>query len=139
MIRYRQLSIDPPVVLVFGATRGELFENAAFAMYEQMYRIRHVPPTYSRPIVSPGDSYEELLENWLEELRFVGERDDLVWSSFAVDRLEDGGVQGSGSGMPAQTLPAPARLVSGVAKRPSIVQIPDGWWVELGFQLESAD
>lgn len=134
MNRYRQLANDPPRVLAFGATLAELFENAAFAMFDQAYLITDVPPTYSQPIVAPGDAVAELLVNWLHELLFVGERHGLVWSSFAVDRLEEGGVQGSASGMPLTAVSPRHLVVTGLAATPmEPVPVPEGWWVELVF------
>lgn len=134
MSRYRLVGADPPRVLAFGATYEELFENAAFAMFDQAYDIAALPPRYSRPIVAPGDTVEELLHHWLDELLFVAERDRLVWSSFAVDRLEEGGVQGSAAGMPVDEATVRPIMVSGLAEPPmSPVPVPEGWWVELVF------
>lgn len=136
MMRYRSLGGDPLRVLAFGPTRGELFENAAFAMYDQGFDIAPVPPRYSRPIVSPGDTHVELLANWLDELLFLGRQEGLVWSSFAVDRLEEGGIQGSASGMPEAEVEARSVAVAGLAGLPGeLVRIPDGWWVELAFEM----
>ena len=72
--------------------------------------------------------------NWLDELLFVGEREEIVWSSFVVDRLEEGGVQGSASGMPRRDVAGRSRMITGVADHPhALVPLPDGWWVELVF------
>jgi SHS2 domain-containing protein len=131
---YRQLSVDPPRVLVFGATNEELFENAAFAMFDQAYEIGVLAPTYSRPVVAPGDTVEALLANWLDELLFISEQERLVWSSFVVDRLEEGGVQGSASGMPIDEAGLRPRMITGLAEpAPAPVPVPDGWWIELAF------
>lgn len=134
MNRYRLLDADPPRVIAFGATPEELFENAAFAMFDQAYDIAALPSTYSRPIVSPGDTVEELLANWLDELLFVSEQERLVWSSFAIDRLEEGGVQGSASGMPLEAAELRPRMITGCLEAPGApVPVPEGWWVELVF------
>ena len=134
MSRYRQLEIDPPRVLAFGATHEELFENAAYAMFDQAFDIVSVPPTYSRPVVAPGDTVVELLVNWLDELLFVAEEERLVWCSFVVDRLEEGGVQGSAAGMPIADVPVRPRMVTGLVEHPNApVPVPEGWWVELRF------
>ncbi len=134
MSGYRQLGVDPPRVLVFGATNEELFENAAFAMFDQAYVIGELAPTYSRPVVAPGDTLEELLNNWLDELLYVSEQERLVWSPFVVDRLEEGGVQGSASGMPIADTAVRPRMITGLAEpAPAPVPVPEGWWVELRF------
>ncbi len=136
MSRYRQVTAQPPRVLAFGSTHEELFENAAFAMFDQAYRIESLSPTYSRPIVAPGDMFAELLFNWLAELLYASEAERLVWSSFAVDRLEEGGVQGSASGMPLEVVTLRPVMVTGVAAiPPAPVPVPEGWWVELEFAV----
>lgn len=134
---HRRVSSDPPVIVVWGATRLELFENAGRALFEEGHELHQVAPTYSRPIVAPGDSYEELLENWLEELVFVSRREGIVWSYFVVDRLEEGGVQGSASGLPEGQVMRTGRRAESVALTPTgLVQVPEGWWTELRITLE---
>ena len=134
MRRYDVVRSSPPVVVAFGTTRAELFEHAAFAMFDLGYDLSAVPSTYSRPVVAPGDTWSELLRNWLDELLFLSKREGLVWSSFAVDRLEEGGVQGSAGGMPAGEVPLRNEQVSAVeTPHPSLVAVPEGWRVELEF------
>lgn len=127
-------SSDRPRVRVFGYTRYELFENAGYAMYDLAYDLDTIASTYSRPVVAPGDGYEELLANWLGELRAVGAEEGIVWSYFTVDRLEPGGVQGSAGGMPQEQVTGTAAPISALLSPPSIVRIPDGWWVDLEFE-----
>lgn len=137
MSRYRIIRPDPPVVVVLGATIEELFEHAAYAMFDLGYELDAIPSRYSRPVVAPGDSLPELLVNWLDELRYVSDQEGIIWSAFAVDRLEEGGVQGSAGGMPLAEVVARATAVTRlVTARPEPVPVPDGWWVELEFDTD---
>ena len=138
MRRIRRISLEPPTYVVTGATPEELFENAGFAVFSAGWRLDGVPPTYSRPVVAPGDTYEELLVSWIEELLFVADHEGLVWSYFVVDRLEEGGVQGSAAGVPSGSVTRTSRRVTGVAGLgEGIVAVPDGWWVELSLATEA--
>jgi SHS2 domain-containing protein len=133
----RRIASDPPTYIVGGATREELFENAGYAAFAEGWHLDGVKPTYSRPIVAPGDSYEELLRNWIEELIYVSEEVDLVWAYFVVDRLEEGGVQGSAAGMPVASVRRRHVLVEGVRRLGGLVPVPEGWWIEVEFDVDS--
>lgn len=134
---YRRVASDPPVVVAWGTSVPELFENAGLAVFVEGHDLTGVSPTYSRPIVAPGDTFEELLVNWLDELIFVSRAERLVWSYFVVDRLEEGGVQGSASGLPVDQVVRTGPRAESVGLAPSgLVEVPDGWWVELRIDLE---
>ncbi len=125
------------VMRVFGSTHAELFEHAAEAMFSIGYDLAQIPPTYSRPVVVGGDGLEGLLVGWLETVLDASDAAGIVWSSFMVDRLEDGGVQGSASGMPIDSVEAMAPPAAGVASPfPVIVDVPEGYWADVGFDLE---
>jgi len=135
-LRYERLGGSPPRVIVYGVTLAELFENAAEAVYAETYELSAIPPTYSRPIVAPGDTPVELLLNWLDELRYIGQRESIVWSWFVVDRLEEGGVQGSASGLPLAEVAGQREVATSVAiTSDGIIEVPDGYWVELEIAL----
>ena len=133
---YEWLPGVPHRAVVYGVTLSEVFEHAAEAMFALTVDIAAIPPTYSRPIVAPGDTVVELLVNWLEELRYVGHREGIVWSWFVVDRVEEGGVQGSASGMPSGDAPHRSEIVTSVeVVSEGVVDVPEGLWVELEFAV----
>lgn len=128
---------EHPTVKVMGSTRAELFEHAGLAVFALSYDLSAVKPTYSRPVVAPGDTMDELLVNWIDELLAWSRSEALVWSYFVVDRLEVGGVQGSASGLPRTEVPALSRLVTRAELTGTgIVEIPNGWWTELRLYSE---
>jgi SHS2 domain-containing protein len=120
------------VLRVQVATLFELFEDAAYAVFDQQWRLSEMPATYSRPVIAAGDTPGELLAAWLEELIAMSRVEQLVPCSFVVDRLEEGGVQGSASGLPVGD--APRRSAAPVELRPEVgdpVAVPEGWWVDV--------
>lgn len=123
-------------IIAYGATLPELFENAAYGMFDLMFDCAALGTAYSRPVVAAGDTVEELLVAWLSELLAVSESDEMAFGFFTVDRLEEGGVQGSASGVPF----AEARLVGPPVKaatyhQVAVVEIPDGWWARVFFDV----
>ena len=127
--------VGPSTFVAWGATAGELFENAASAAFSLVADPATLAPTYSHPLVAPGDTVDELLVAWLDELIAVSAAVDIVPCYFVVDRLEEGGVQGSFAGLPGREVRVADRLI-GLAVRPSVVEVPEGFWTEVGFAVE---
>lgn len=123
-------------VVVAGPTLEELFELAAYAAFDLTYELHDLQPTYSRPVVAPGDTAADLLANWIEELIWSSRDAGIAFCLFNVDRLEEGGVQGSASGMPvAEAVRRPWAAAGVVAVEPP-VQVPEGWWVRFTLRRE---
>ncbi|MBT8213538.1 MAG: archease [Acidimicrobiia bacterium] len=131
MDAYRQIA--PTVFVAFGVTLPELFEHAASAGFSLVADPATITPTYSWPVVAPGDTMDELLVNWIGELALVAHEEGIVPSFFVVDRLEEGGVQGSLSGLPRDQVDRDGALHGSIDPKPSIVVVPDGFWAEVHF------
>jgi len=74
--------------LVRGGTLPRLFENASRALFDLICDRRAVRPRRSVRIAVRGSSLEDLLVRWLSELLYLLERDNLVFTSFAVARVD---------------------------------------------------
>ena len=74
--------------VVRGATLPRLFENAARAMFDLICDRRTVRPRCAVRIVVRGESLEDLLVRWLSELLFRLETQGLLFTSFAVERVD---------------------------------------------------
>jgi SHS2 domain-containing protein len=134
---YTEISHHPRVLRVFGTTRRDLFEQAAFAVFDQGYVLDQIAASYSRPVVAAGEDMGELLGNWLAEMLEMSDVNQIAPSFFIVDRLEDGGVQGSAAGMPIKESVRRSVVVTGLAAPPSDpIGVPEGWWVDLTIGLE---
>ena len=134
---YEVLAGEPPTLRVYGATLESLFEEAAYAIFDQGHHLVEIPASYSRPVIAAGDTVQELLVAWLDEVMVMSRTEALIPSYFVVDRLEEGGVQGSAAGLPAADAPRRGRRVTGLLPPlPSPVMIPEGWWVDLVVEIE---
>ena len=125
-----------PTRRVQASTLEELFELAGFATFDLGWDLTSVTPTYPRPVVGAGDTAGELLACWIEEFLTASRTHGIVFCSFAVDRLEEGGVQGSAAGLFEAEVPRTAVDVVGLAATPEPIEVPDGWWVDLSFRTE---
>ena len=126
-------------LFAYGLTISELFENAAFGIFSQQFDLRDVSPVQSRPLVAPGDTHKELLANWIDELQAMSRHEGIAPSYFVVDRLEEGGVQGSAAGLPIDQVPEMGKRIAVVRANVEVSQTPDGWWASVPFIASGPD
>jgi len=89
-MRYEVLSHTADTgIVAHGESLGELFENAAYAMFDLMFDLRHLVPTVESEVVVGAVDYEDLMFVWLSELLLRSEIEDLVWCRFRVAVHED--------------------------------------------------
>jgi protein archease len=74
--------------VVRGVTLPRLFENASRAMFDLICDRRTVRPRRAARIVVTGTSLEDLLVRWLSELLFRLETEGMLFTSFAVGRVD---------------------------------------------------
>ena len=72
------------LVLVHGKDLSERFANAAYAMFDQITEVKTVTPKGEMKIVLEADTREQLLVDFLQELLFLNDAEDLVFSKFDV-------------------------------------------------------
>jgi SHS2 domain-containing protein len=72
------------MVEAYGKDLGERFGNAAYAMFDLMTDITKVKPKGELDITLTAESREQLLVDFLQELLFLHETEDLVLSKFDV-------------------------------------------------------
>ncbi len=68
----------------YGKDLNELFENAAIALFEIMTDTSKVEDKKSVKIEIEGNSIEDLLFNWLNELIFYVDAENMFFSKFNV-------------------------------------------------------
>jgi SHS2 domain-containing protein len=86
IVKYKVLEhTADAMVEVHGENLGELFANAAYAMFDQMTDLSKVKPTGELKIVMNADAREQLLVDFLQELLFVNDVEDFVFSEFEVE------------------------------------------------------
>ncbi len=72
------------MVEVYGKSLGELFANAAYAMFDQMTDVSKVEPKGEVKLALDADTPEQLLVDFLQELLYMNDVEDFVFSVFEV-------------------------------------------------------
>ncbi len=132
--RYEQLEHTADLALrVYGQDLGEVFANAAFAMFSQLADIKHVQRKVQRQVSVEGTDYESLLVNWLNELLYLHETEGEVYSAFDIQQLSPGRLQATVHG-------EPSREVYTIVKAATyhdltISQTSDGYTASLVFDV----
>ena len=89
METFRTLDHDADIrIEVFGASRQELFQNAAKGMFSLLTDPLHVRPVIEKDITVSGNG--ELLVNFLNELLFVWDVDRFIPAEVSVDFVKNG-------------------------------------------------
>ena len=123
-------------IIAYGTTQHELFENAAYGMFDLMYDLASLRPERDRPIMAAEDSVEDLLVEWLSELLYRSEAERIAFCYFTVDRLEEGGVKGSAGGPPLDEVELRGAPIKAVTYHDlAVTPVPDGWWARIVFDV----
>ncbi len=67
-----------------GRSMNKAFENAGYAMFDTMCDASSVKPHTTKRIECEADDLEQLLVDWLSELLFICDVDDMLFSKFQV-------------------------------------------------------
>lgn len=123
-------------IIAYGATLEELFENAAFGMFDLTFQLGSVAGDVDRSIIAAGDDREELLVGWLSQLLAIADAEGLAFRAFSVDRLEEGGVQGVAHGGSSDGLELRGPPVKAVTYHDlAVVDVPEGHWARVVFDV----
>jgi SHS2 domain-containing protein len=68
----------------YGNTLAEAFSNAALAMFEVQTDTEKVKPTISKDIELVSENKESLLFDWLSELIYLRDIDNMFFSKFDI-------------------------------------------------------
>ena len=71
--------------VAYGENLNELFANAALAMFEVMINTKQIEPKEERIIEVDGFDLESLMFNWLNELLYFVDAENLAFSEFEVE------------------------------------------------------
>lgn len=90
MKRYEQFSHAADIgVRVFGKTLKELFENAAFAMFDILADLEGLTGEITQEFDLTAPNYEELLVSWLDELLYNFYTKNIIFYKFEVTQLTE--------------------------------------------------
>lgn len=84
--KYEFVDITPADVAfkAWGKTLDELFANAAKAMFEVIVNTEQVEQRIERELMLGGEDLPNLMFNWLNELLYYVDAENLVFSYFEV-------------------------------------------------------
>jgi len=86
---------------VFGSTLKELFENAARGMFE-IISGRKIEASSKElkeiEITKQVENFEELLVDWLSEVLYISNKEEIVFGDFKILELNNDGVSGQAFG-----------------------------------------
>ena len=89
-MRYEMLDHAADVMVrCKGKDLEECFENAAYAMFDQIVDASRIEHTLTREIEISANDDEERLYSFLSELLFVMDCDSLVFNDFKVSIIND--------------------------------------------------
>lgn len=88
--RYEQFSHTADIgVRVFGRTLKEIFENAAFAMFDIIADLEGLKGEIMQEIEITAPNHEELLVSWLDELLYNFYTKGVIFYDFKVEELSE--------------------------------------------------
>ena len=83
---------------VYGKSLDELFENAARAMMELITDREKINPSQEIEIEVRGETKEELLVHWLQEILFLHEVKKMVFKDFRLNLISETHAKGKAIG-----------------------------------------
>ena len=101
MKRYEQFSHTADIgVRIFGASLKELFENAAFAMFDIIADLEGLRGDIKQNFELKAVNSEELLVAWLDELLYNFYTKQIIFFKFEVTELTDESIKATAFGRP---------------------------------------
>ncbi|WP_292387991.1 archease [Methanosarcina sp. UBA5] len=117
----------------YGKTQEEVFENAALAMFNVIIDTKKVSGETAREICLKSPDLESLLVDWLSELLYIFEVDEIVFREFRVEKIkEEKGeysitAQALGEKYYLENLPFETEIKAVTYNQLEITKDADGW------------
>jgi SHS2 domain-containing protein len=89
-------------LIVYGGTLKALFENAGEAFFHLITDLRKVRCRMERRINIGGESLERLMVDWLSELLYLHDVENLLFKGFEVESVGEDGLRAVARGEPFQ-------------------------------------
>lgn len=90
MLKYKLIDHTADIGIdIFGSTLKELFSNAGYAMFDIITDLSSVDIKSTRTITVEGIDLEQLLVNWLSELLYLHEVENILFKEFSINYIED--------------------------------------------------
>ncbi len=101
MKRYKILDHTADIgVIVYGEDLKALFENAGEAFFHIITDLKKVKLRIEKHIVIEGESLERLLVDWLSELLYLHDVENLLFKQFKIESVGEDGLKAVAKGEP---------------------------------------
>jgi len=89
-------------LIVYGENLKTLFENAGEAFFHLITDLKKVRRRVERRIEIRGEDLERLMVEWLSELLYLHDVENLLFKGFRVESVGEGGLKARVKGEPFQ-------------------------------------
>ena len=89
-------------IIVYGENLKALFENAGKAFFHLITDLRKVRGRIERKIIVQGESLDRLMVDWLSELLYLHDVENLLFKEFKVESAGKDGLKAIAKGEPFQ-------------------------------------
>ena len=89
-------------IIVHGENLKRLFENAGEAFFHLITDLRKVKGRIERRVTIGAESLDRLMVDWLSELLYLHDVENLLFKGFNVDSVGEGGLKAAVKGEPFQ-------------------------------------
>jgi len=83
---------------IFGNSLPDLFANAAYALCDTLTDISKINPTTKQTFLLKRDTTEELLVEWMGNLLYTFETEDLLFSKFNILSIDKNSLSAEAEG-----------------------------------------
>jgi len=87
-------------VIVYGGNLKALFENAGKAFFHLITDLKKVRCRIEKKVVIEGESLERLMVDWLSELLYLHDVENLLFKEFKIESVGKGGLKATARGEP---------------------------------------
>jgi SHS2 domain-containing protein len=89
-------------IVVNGRDLKDLFANAGHAFFHLLTDLRKVRPRIERKVEIGAESLERMMVDWLSELLYLHDVENLLFKTFKVESVGKGGLKARVAGEPFQ-------------------------------------
>ena len=89
-------------VVVYGRDLKALFENAGGAFFHLITDLRRVKSRIEKKIEIKGEPLERLMVDWLSQLLYLHDVENLLLNKFSVESVGEDGLKATAAGEPFQ-------------------------------------
>lgn len=85
-------------LVIYGEDLETLFENAGVGFFHLITDLKRVRQKEERRIELPGESLERLMVDWLNELLYLHEVENLLFKCFRIEKVGENGLKAVAKG-----------------------------------------